>query len=791
MQKLLLRVSAGLVLAMIVVAAAGWLALSSSLPVLDGRLAARGLGSEVIIERDARGAVTISGSRRADLAYALGFAHAQDRLFQMDLLRRTSAGELSALLGVATLAVDRRLRLHRFRTVARAAIAAASPAQRAILDAYAAGVNAGAASLTARPFEYLLLSAVPERWEPEDTFLVVLTMFLQLQEADAHTKIQRGLVRSNLPAAAARFVYAAASDYEATIDGSRADPPRMPSPDEYDLRNLGSLDFSAPPGARSRSSAGSNNWALAGSRTSTGAALVANDMHLMIRVPNTWYHARLELAAIDHAVDITGVTLPGTPVVVAGSNRHVAWGFTNSNGDYADVIVAVPDPSDPSRYLTAAGSHPFSHVKETILVRGGDRVDLDVVGTEWGPVIGTDASGRGLALEWAAHDPGALNVTLIDLESAASIADALSVAGRAGIPAQNFVVGDADGHIGWTIAGQIPRRRPGDATVPRLSTEPVGFTGWVAPGEHPRIIDPASGQIATANSRVIGGDALAMIGDGGYDRGARTVRILSDLAARGDRQTSSDMLAVQLDDAAVFLERWKARLAALLDEPATQGHPRRAELKRVLAGWTGHAAVDDAAYRLVRAFRSEVEQRVFNALIAPARAKNPGFRFKPPPSFEGPLWALLQQQPVHLLPPGPASWREFLLAAADAAIAALDTECPQLGDCTWGRANVVRIRHPLSGALPWLGTLIDMPVESLPGDEDMPRVIGPSFGASERFGVSPGHEDEAYLHMPGGQSGHPLSPYFRAGFHAWAFGEPVPFLPGVAEHVLTLVPDPP
>jgi penicillin G amidase len=791
MLKLFIRVGAGLVFAVIVAVGGAWLVLRGSLPTMDGRIVAQGLSSPALIERDSRGAVTISGSQRADLAYALGFAHAQDRLFQMDLLRRTSAGELSALLGAAALPLDRQMRTHRFRTVARAALSLASPQQRALLEAYAAGVNEGAASLATRPFEYLLLRTLPDRWEPEDSFLVLLAMFVQLQEPDGHTKLQRGLLREALPDAAARFVYAAASDWEAALDGSPADVPRLPGPDDYDLRKFGELDFSAPPVQPSPSAAGSNNWALAGARTTTGSALVANDMHLMIRVPNTWYHVRLKLASTDQALDITGVTVPGAPVVVAGSNRRIAWGFTNSNGDYEDVIVAVPDPSDAGRYLTSTGSSPFTHAKETILVKGGDSFELDVVGTQWGPVIDHDATGRALVLQWVAHYPQALNLSLIDLEAANSVEAAVSVATRTGIPAQNFVVGDADGHIGWTVAGQIPRRPPGDVTIPRFSTELAGFTGWVGAKDHPRIIDPPLGRIATANARVVGGEALAIIGDGGYDRGTRTGRILSDLAARGDNQTPHDMLAVQLDDAAFFLDRWKTRLMALLDQEATDGHPRRQELRNVLASWTGHAAVDDAAYRLVRAFRTEVEQRVFYALIAPARAKNPGFRFRPPPSFEGPLWLLLKQQPPHLLPPGSASWREFLLAAADAALAALATECPRLSGCTWGKSNVVRIRHPLSGALPGLGLLIDMPVESLPGDKDMPRVIGPSFGASERFAVSPGHEDEAYFHMPGGQSSHPLSPFFRSSFPAWVSGEPIPFLPGRTAHTLTLVPQSP
>jgi penicillin amidase len=791
MQKLLLRIGAGLLLAMLAAVAAGWLALRGSLPPQDGARPARGLHAPVSLERDMAGVVTITASDRDDLAFALGFAHGQDRLFQMDLLRRASAGELSALLGGATLATDRQLRVHRFRSVARTAVATAPAAQRALLEAYAAGVNAGAASLAVRPFEYLLLRAQPEPWRAEDSVLVVLAMFLQLQEADGHTKLQRGLIRAALPAAAAEFVYADASDWDAALDGSRRAAAAVPAATEYDLRRLGELDFSPPPRhGRSRSASGSNNWVVAGTRTASGAALVANDMHLTLRAPNTWYRARLRLATgAGTPLDVTGVTLPGAPAVVAGSNGHVAWGFTNSYGDFEDVIVVVPDPAAPDRYLAADGTHAYTHVKERIEVRGGGATELDVTGTDWGPIVARDGEGRGLALEWTAHEPAALNLELVGLESAGSAAEALALAARAGIPAQNFVVGDSAGHIGWTIAGQIPRRHGGDASVPRLSTDAgVGFDGWVEAAAHPRIENPATGQLATANARVLGGEGLAMIGDGGYDRGARAGRILQDLAARGDRQTPADMLSVQLDDSAVFLARWRDRLASLLDAAATAGHPRRAELKATLGRWSGHAAVDDAAYRLVRAFRGEVERRAFYALIAPARQQNPAFRFQPPSSFEGPLWALIEREPEWLVPPGAPSWREFLLIAADAALAALDAECPHLAACTWGRANTVRIRHPLAAGLSGLGALTDYPVEELPGDADMPRVMGPNFGASERFGVSPGHEAQGYFHMPGGQSGHPLSAYYRAGHQAWAHGELAPFLPGTAQHALTLTP---
>jgi penicillin G amidase len=790
MKKILLRVALATLGLFIAMSIGGWLILRASLPVLDGRVHAKGVLSVVTVERDAVGAVTVNGASRADVAYGLGYAHGQDRFFQMDLLRRAAAGELSALLGGATVQTDRMLRVHRLRSVARAVVARASPEQRLVLDAYTAGVNAGLGSLRARPLEYLLLGASPEAWRAEDSALCVLAMFVQLQDPDAHTKVQRALVSGALPDVAARFVYAEASDWDATLDHTPAAAPAMPAEADYDLAKVTPADDRGRTRrARERELIGSNNWVVSGTRTATGAALVANDMHLGIRVPNTWYRARLHWQGNGgEGADISGVTLPGAPTVVAGSNGHVAWGFTNSYGDYQELVTVVSDPADAARYLDAEGSHPFGHARERITVRGGAAVEIDVLTTRFGPVVGQDGSGRRLALQWTAHDPQAVNFEMLRMEQIRDVPQALDLAAQVGIPAQNLVVGDRDGHIGWTIAGQIPKRRA--AAVPvRLSTDPAaGFDGWLAASDHPRITDPTAGQLSTANARVVGGEFLDRIGDGGYDRGARAHQVAHDLAERGDHLEPADMLAVQLDDRAIFLERWHGLLKDLLDDAAINGDTRRAEVAAVLATWSGHAGIDDAAYRIVRAFRQEVEHRMFTALIAPARASSPGFAFRPPASFEGPLWVLVTARPAHLLPPGHHDWRAFLLSALDGAVASLPAECAKLAECTWGRANVSRIRHPLSAAVPALAELLDVPPEMLPGDNDMPRVQGTSFGASERFAVSPGHEADGYFEMPGGQSGHPLSPYFRAGHERWAHGMKAPFLPGTAEHRLTLAP---
>ncbi len=245
------------------------------------------------------------------------------------------------------------------------------------------------------------------------------------------------------------------------------------------------------------------------------------------------------------------------------------------------------------------------------------------------------------------------------------------------------------------------------------------------------------------------------------------------------------MLAVQLDDRAVFLARWQELLLQVLDAQALKDHPRRAEVRRLVGNWEAAASVDSVGYRIVRTWRDQTEAAVWDmtldALHIPADAS-----FSPPTQFEQPLWRLVTEQPAHMLASRYADWRELLLAQVDTTITELLGQCAGFERCTWGRRNTIRVRHPLSSALPLLSRLLDMPDTEIAGDRDMPRVQALTFGASERFAVSPGHEAEGYLHLAGGQSGHPLSPYYRDGFDEWARGEPLPFLPGPVQHTVIL-----
>lgn len=780
-----LKILVGIVVVVLLLAlvAGLWLrrSLTASLPPVDGEVEIAGLSGPVTVERDANGVPTLRGVDRLDIARALGFVHAQERFFQMDLLRRRGAGELSELFGPVALEADRAARLHRFRHRAGLAVEALEPLQRGVLDAYVAGVNAGLHALGGPPFEYLLLRLEPEPWRAEDTVLALHAMYFTLNDASGANESARGVAHDVLDPELLAFLAPAGSSWDAPLDGVMLEPPPLPGPEDL------AVDSPAPSEAADRSpelaAVGSNSWAVAGSRTADGRALVANDMHLPLGVPTTWFRARM----VWPGGDLTGVTLPGTPAMVAGSTGRVAWGFTNSYGDWSDLVILE---TDGNGYRTPDGPRPFELIDEALDVRGAEPVVMEIRSTIWGPVVDQDHRGRPRALRWIAHDPEAATLGLLDLEHAVDVDDALAIAATVGIPPQNFVCGDAGGRIGWTIIGRIPVRRGFSGNLPTSWADGSrGWDGYLEPERAPRIVDPENGLLWTANNRTVSGEVLAVLGDGGTDLGARARQIRDGLLAlTGARE--ADMLAIQLDDRALLLERWRDLALDLLDDETVAGREDRARFRDLVRDtWTGRASTDSAAFRLVRAFRLELFERVYGRLMAPCEAADPRFdphRFS---HWEDSLWRLVTERPEHFRGPEAPSWRAELLAAVDATVELFTTEVgSDPGHWTWGRRNTLRMRHPLAAAVPQLGRWLEMPPVQLPGDSQMPRVQSPTFGASERFAVSPGREPDGYFHMPGGQSGHPLSPHYRAGHDDWVEGRPTPFLPGATESVLTLVP---
>ena len=794
MLKWLKRIVIALLLIVVAGIGVGWWLMRGSLPALDGELALDGLSAPITIQRDALGVVTIDAANEVDAMRALGYVHAQERFFEMDLMRRVSAGELSELFGPMAIEKDKTQRVHRIRARVDADLVTMAADKRPQLEAYTAGVNGGLGALRVRPWPYLLLRQKPERWKISDAALTGYAMYFDLQDAGNHRELALWNIKPHLSPALYALLTRDGTRWDAPLVGAARGDASLPGADEVDLRTLPASPSKRHDVAADDIVPGSNNFAVSGALTADGRAIVADDMHLGLRAPGIWFRARLRYAdarAPGGKVDIAGVTLPGLPLVVVGSNTHVAWAFTNSYVDTADWKIETACGADgTTRSGTDAGgcTKTVTH-RETIRVAGGAPVDFDIEETAWGPVLHRE--GKTLfALRWNAHLKGALSFGLTDFAVARDLDHAIALTDRSAMPTQNLLIGDSTGRIAWRLIGPLAVRSAScRSALPTAATPSQNnCPAWrIATDQSPKVIDPAYDRLWSANNRTLDGAALAQVGDGGYAFGARARQIRNDLFVR--RQfTERDLLAVQLDDRAVFQSTW---WALLRDTAARANLPALIELAKASKRWEGRASTESVSYRIVRAWRLAVHARVAEGLTSPAHAalgetfEMPGFQ-----QLEGTVWPLVTQRPLHLLSRKYASWDALFEDAAKDVRDELRAQGP-LAQRTWGERNTAAICHPLAKAIPLIGKrLLCMPPDQLSGDGGMPRVAGPDFGASQRMVVSPGHEADGITHIPGGQSGHPLSPFWGAGHDDWVHGRPTPFLPGKTEYTLTLDPKP-
>jgi penicillin amidase len=783
MKKWLKRIVLGVLALLLLAIGTGWWLMRGSLPELDGELALAGLSAPVTVQRDANGTVTIDAANETDALRALGYVHAQERYFEMDLMRRMSAGELSELFGAIAIDTDKRQRAHRIRARVEADLDGILDGTRPQAQAYVDGVNAGLSALDVRPWPYLLLRQQPRPWTLPDSAVTGYAMYFDLQDASNRNELAMWRMQPHLPPALYALLRTDGSRWDAPLMGEARGDARLPGPDEVDLRTLPAPSGDHGTFAPDDIVPGSNNFAVAGTVTRDGRAIVADDMHLGLRAPGIWFRARLRYPdprAPGGKVDVTGFTLPGLPVVVVGSNTHVAWAFTNSYADTADWRIETACPTSG----TVAGCvKPVVH-REAIRVAGGAPIAHEIEETAWGPVLHRDGD-RMFALRWNGHVRGALGYGLSQFPLARDLDHALALTDRAAVPTQNLLIGDAKGRIAWRLIGPLAQRDAGcTSRVPMASD--VACTPWsLATDRSPSVVDPANGRLWTANNRTTDGDTLATVGDGGYALGARAQQIRDGLLARG-KIDERDLLAIQLDDRALFLAPW---WSLLRDTSASAKTPSMAKLADASKHWEGRASVDSVSYRIVRAWRLAVLARIADGLTAPARAKL-GKDFEMPAftQLEGVAWPLVTQRPAHLLSRRYDSWDALFEDAAKEVVADLEKTGP-LHQRTWGERNTMAICHPLAKAIPMFGErFLCMAPDQVPGDGGMPRVVGPAFGASERMVVSPGREAEGITHMPGGQSGHPLSPFWGAGHDDWVKGRPTPFLPGETKYTLTFKP---
>jgi len=768
-----------------------WWQLNGSLAPLEGNQSMPGLNSEVRIERDAQGIPTIYADNRPDTAFALGVLHAQERFFQMDLLRRNSAGKLSELVGEAAANYDRDIRIHQFRKRAERSVAALKRPETLRLNAYTAGVNQGLAALDSPPFEYRLLQTKPRAWEPADSMLTLYSMYLDLQPQWNERERSLAVMRDLLPTDWFSFLTPAGGEWDSPLQGEAYQwEPYFP---EQPLAELQAPLSQAHANWQYRDTleVGSNNWSVAGSLTGYQAGMVADDMHLGLRVPNIWYRASWSVAGADRR--ITGATLPGAPAMIVGSNEHVAWGFTNSNGDFHDTIILQTN-AEETEYLTPDGWQPFLIENETVLVKGSEPVTVAIKTTRWGPVIGNDHFGNLLAMRWVAHDTEGANFDLTRLETADTVYDALIIAATSGIPGQNLNVVDVRGNQAWTIMGRLPRRF-GFAEAGVSPTEPadwsngkLGWNGYLSPAEYPSVVNPDSGRVWTANARIVSGELLDIVGRSDYALGARQQQIEKGLFAR-EQFSEQDFLNIALDDRALFLQRWQRLMLAVLENDEAPGASQRAELGQYVAQWEGRASKTSVGYLAVKRYRERIINHTVGAMYRQLDSASNEFWPERVDNFlEYPVWALVTQQPEQHVPLGYDNWDDFMISMVDETLQVITADGEPLADQTWGKANTLSIRHPLSDAVPFLSRWLDMPSEPMDGDTYMPRVQRPDSGASERMVVAPGQEENGIFHMPTGQSGHPMSPYYDRGHRDWVEGRPSRFMPGPTQWRMTLTP---
>lgn len=735
--------------------------LSLSLPALDGQGQSTALSAPVTLERDAIGQAVITARNRHDAAYALGFAHGQDRFFQMDLLRRNAAGELSELFGEAALGLDKRLRFHRFRTLSQRILQQLPASEQRLLARYAQGVNEGQAQSGIQGFEYLLLGAEVRPWQPEDSLLVIFSMYLDLQESTLKRDEALILVESLFGEEMKHFIIQP-SNYQAALDSSEV------VKNDIKIPKLGDIaKFKGVAHIKELSIFGSNNWAVTGQHTKTGAAILSDDMHLGLNTPAIWYRAQLNYdTASGEVIQVSGVTLPGAPAVVVGSNNQVAWGFTNGYLDTADWIKL--DPQVDTTW----------QVTEQLKLPGGRSEAFTLTLSDYGPV--KQIRDEAYALSWVAHQDYAVNLGLLGLESAGSVDDALERAAQIAIPVQNMVVVDAQGNAAWRPTGAVPGRAvPSDTAIPSQAYSDDWQRNEV---QRPVVKNPTHGKIWTANSRVVSAQQHQRFGDGGYALGARSVQIRDRLMAQ-NQFDEADFMRLQLDNEARFLVPWHQLLSALL---ANEGDSYARD-SGYLSDWQACACPESVGYTLVRRFRDHTLDLLFapveHTLQQVDGSLSPLKRYLEPAA-----WQLIHERPAHWQQQY-SDWDAMLLAAYESAKSQLrETEGRDMAAWQWGRVNQLEVKHPFSRQIPLLSGLLDMPVVAGYGDSYMPAVQKPAFGASQRFIAQPGHLDKAIMSVAGGQSGHPLSPFYRAGFSAYAQGEAVPLLPGAINHRITFTP---
>ncbi|HEX5724127.1 MAG TPA: penicillin acylase family protein [Longimicrobiaceae bacterium] len=761
-------------LALVLLAAVGarwYLGRAEADPTRGAALA--GLSAPVEVWRDSLGVPHLWAGSEADLFRAVGYVHAQDRLWQMEFFRRVADGRMAEVMGPQLVETDRFLRTVGMGRAAADNERALSAEARALLQAYADGVNAwitgGGRPL---PPEFMALRFRPEPWTIRNTLSIAKIMAWDLSDWNTGIDVQRAI--DAVGPELARDVYPAYPDSGLTILGDDAEwrgkgtAPPAPAPQGAPgSRVSGPVPLPAM-SARTAyvletvsAARASNAWVIGGARTRSGKPILANDTHLALRAPSLWYLGALHGGGIE----VAGMMIPGVPVVVIGHGRRVAWGYTNAMTDDVDFFVEQADSANPRRYRTPDGWADFTVRPETIRVKGGEPVIHQVRTTRHGPVISDvqedRAGGRVLAMRWTAHDPSTEVVALLGMNRARSAAEFTAALRGFNNPHQNVVFADADGAIGYWMGGRVPVRAGGDGVLPVPGWTGEGeWTGYLDFDQHPHVLNPRDGFVVTANNRQVGPAYPHLIATN-WAEPFRATRI-RELVEPARGLTADDVARQQMDVRDAFARRylpWAVRAASLAGE---------AEAERTLRGWDGEARVDSRAAALFYIWFERLRVKVGHDEF---RGQAPYF---PRSALE------------RVLVRGGGAWVDDVSTDSAETLGALSAAAmreavQEAGGATWGELHHTEINHPL-GVVKALDRAFRLNIAPFPspGSPHTVNVAGygarqppfvNAYGPSQRHVVDMGDPDGAGgFVVPTGQSGIPFSRHYRDQTPLWRTG---------------------
>ena len=806
----------------IVVVVAGafiWWLVYRPLPQLDGSAGLPGLQNEVTVVRDRWGVPHIRANSLEDLAEAQGYVMAQDRLWQMDLLRRVARGQLSEILGKETLAIDKDFRTMEFGRAAERDLELADKESRSILEAYARGVNRFIEQHGKHlPLEFSLLGYKPQPWQASDSLTITAYMYRTLTNT-WEEEFDRAIVEARVGPERAKELFSADASMDHFVigdpsvpnDGSQRTHVEADDDDDDDSEPDTVLKASAedrddaarPPDLTSalatnvrdslldmqheiRRGLGSNNWVVSGAHTATGKPLLANDTHLELNLPPIWYEVHLTTPGWN----VKGFALPGAPLVIIGHNDRIAWGFTNNGADVQDLYIETLNPAAPDEYRVRGAWTKAQVYDETIRVKGGADEHLKVMVTRHGPVM-RHAGDKGYALRWAATEPGGLGGltnTYGWLGKARNWEDFRNVMKRVWGPAQNVVYADVDGNIGYVMGARVPVRKKGHGEIPVPGdTDDYEWTGYIPFEQLPQALNPDSGLIVTANARVVGPSYKPYLTDRWEDP-YRTARIYDLLRDKGELRPE-DMVKVQTDTYSYP----HAFLADQLSAAAKTVQPKDDRSKKLITGlrdWNGIADADSPEV----SFLEETRRAAIALVLEPYLGKETDLYSWRSAAF---LQKILTDRPAKWLPIGYKTYDEFLVAAADRAVAQLAemSNKSHVDDWAWKHFDALDMVHPL-GRTGLLKDFLSITNKPQSGTVYSPRAATTHHGPAMRFVANLANWDESIMLIAGGQSGQPGSAHYTDQFPYWYEGRPIyQGFSDIAEansrkHTLTLKPAP-